>query len=195
MSSTRELTDWMFRALMFEAEAEPFRSAGIRIGADLRDAEASLLEEVLSPYSVSLRNNALRMTRLYAMLHCFENSVRELIQDRLSEKHGADWWEKIAPRKIQEMVASRVKKAQDNTWLDAGHSPAICFADFGDLAAIILNSWDDFSDLIPTQHWLKQRMEELEQARNSIAHHRILLPAEFLRLELYLADWNRQVGI
>jgi hypothetical protein len=51
--------------------------------------------------------------------------------------------------------------------------------------------------IIPTatQHWLKQRMEELEKARNFIAHNRMLLPSEFQRIYMYIADWNRVIGL
>lgn len=69
------------------------------------------------------------------------------------------------------------------------------FIQFGHLADIITNNWGDFSDLVPTQHFLKQRFEEMEKARNFIAHNRLLLPGEFARLEMYVADWNRQVGL
>ena len=34
-----------------------------------------------------------------------------------------------------------------------------------------------------------------KQARNYIAHNRLLLPGEFARLEVYVGDWNRQVGL
>ena len=49
--------------------------------------------------------------------------------------------------------------------------------------------WQFFDDLIPSQHWLKQRMDELENARNFIAHNRMLLPSEFDRIYMYIADW------
>ena len=48
---------------------------------------------------------------------------------------------------------------------------------------------------MPSQHWLKQRMEEMEKARNFIAHNRVLLPSEFQRLYMYIADWNRTIGL
>jgi len=63
------------------------------------------------------------------------------------------------------------------------------------LSDIILANWDDFRDLIPTQHWLKQRFDELEKARHFIAHNRFLLPGEFQRIEMYVSDWNRTVGL
>lgn len=187
--------EWMFRALMFEAEAEEFRAAGIRLGADQRDVEAKLLEEALSPFPVLMRNQALQMARLYALMNCFENSVRDLIAKRLEERHGTDWWDKVVPKKVQELATSRQKKAKENSWLEGDNASLLTFAEFGNLADIILARWEDFEDLIPSQHWLKQRMDELEQARNFVAHNRLLLPAEFARIEMYIADWNRQVGL
>jgi len=41
-------------------------------------------------------------------------------------------------------------------------------ADFGGLSDIIIQNWHLFTDLIPSQHWLKQRMDELEQARHYV---------------------------
>src|SRR5258705_12867494 len=64
------LRDFLFRGLMFEAEAEQFRSAGIRIGADAAVEERSLLEETLDPFSIDVRNEALQMGRIYALIYC-----------------------------------------------------------------------------------------------------------------------------
>ena len=42
---------------------------------------------------------------------------------------------------------------------------------------------------------LKQRMDELEKSRNFLAHNGRLLPSEFQRLYMYIADWNRVKGL
>lgn len=188
------IREWMFRALMFEAEAERFKTAGIRIGADQEVVEKSLLEEILSPFPVGTRNEAMRMARIYTLLNCFENSVRELIKERLKEKHDADWWEKGAPKNVKSFASNRQESANKNSWLEGDNTEIIEFVEFGHLSDIIIHNWIDFSDLIPTQHWIKQRMDELEKARNYIAHNRLLLPSEFKRIEQYIRDWNKQVG-
>ncbi len=195
MIEPKDLRDYLFRGLMFEAEAEKFRSAGIRVGADLSDTERSLFEETLDPFGIDLRNDALRMARLYSLLYCFENSVRSLITDRLKEQHGNQWWENKAPKKIREFAEARQKEALENSWLEGQSKDLLGFVQFGQLADLIIANWDDFSDLIPTQHWLKQRFDELEKCRNFIAHNRFLLPGEFQRIEMYVADWNRTVGL
>lgn len=180
---------------MFEAESERFRQAGVRIGVDERDAEDNLLNESLAPFPLNVRNEALKMARLYAIIYCFENSVRDLIRTRMSEKNQ-DWWNSSAvARKIRDTAESRLKDAEQNSWLEGVGGDILGFVDFGGLSDLIVNNWSDFEDLIPSQHWLKQRLEELERARNFIAHNRMLSIAEFSRLEMYVGDWNRQVGL
>lgn len=65
----------------------------------------------------------------------------------------------------------------------------------GHLAQIIVEKWQFFEDIVPSQHWLKQRMDEMEKSRNFIAHSRTLLPSEFQRMYMYIADWNRVIGL
>jgi len=194
MAENGNVREWLFRALMFEAEAEAFKLAGIRIGSDAEEVEKSLMEETLSPFPILMRNEALRMSRLYALMNCFENSVRDLIKERLAEKYKVDWWEKGVVKKTRDFAEARKKAAMESSWLEGDNTELIEFCEFGHLADIIIDKWSDFSDLIPTQHWLKQRMDELEKARNYIAHNRLLLPSEFRRIEQYINDWNKQIG-
>jgi hypothetical protein len=71
------------------------------------------------------------------------------------------------------------------------------FIQFGYFSHII-EKWQLFEDIVPSQHWLKQRMDELEKTRHFIAHNRALLPSEYQRVYMYImyiADWNRVVGL
>jgi hypothetical protein len=179
---------------MFEAEAATFQGAGIQVGADTTQAEERLLSEALAPFSVLTRNNALEMARLYAVLHCFENEVRAFIRETLEEKEGADWLEKL-PQAVKRFAEGRQKTAFSDTWLEGEKSDLLGFVDFGQLASIIVEKWQHFEAIVPSQHWLKQRMDELEKARNFIAHNRMLLPTEFQRVYMYIADWNRAIGL
>lgn len=179
---------------MFESEAAQFQKAGIQVGADAGQAEEQLLHEVLAPFGVQRRNQALEMARLYAVLHCFENEVRTLIRDTLEEKDGPEWQDKL-PEKIKKLAESRQKAAFADSWLEGEKAHVLGFVDFGALASVIVEKWSFFEDIMPSQHWLKQRMDELEKARNFIAHNRMLLPSEFARIYMYIADWNRVIGL
>jgi hypothetical protein len=191
---SKDLRDFLFRGLMFEAEADRFQGAGIQVGADSKSAEKQLLTEAISPFSVSRRNSALEMARLYALLFCFENEVRALIRETLEEKEGSDWADKLPP-KVKQHAEGRKATAMSDSWLEGEKGDLLGFSDFGHLAQIIIAKWEHFDDIIPSQHWLKQRMDELEKSRNFIAHNRMLLPSEFQRLYMYVADWNRVVGL
>jgi len=179
---------------MFESEATKFQNAGIQIGANAKYVEEQLLSEALSPFSISTRNKALEMARLYSVLHCFENEIREYIRSTLSENDGLDWWGKL-PVKIKKHAESRQETAFKDSWLEGEKSDLLGFVDFGMLSSIIIEKWSFFNNVIPSQHWLKQRMEELEKTRNFIAHNRMLLPSEFQRIYMYIADWNRVIGL
>lgn len=184
----------MFRGLMFESEAGQFQTAGIQVGADKSHAEERLLSEALSPFGVARRNNALEMARLYAVLHCFENEIRFLIRETLEEEEGADWPDNL-PIKVKQIAESRQRTAMSDSWLEGEKADILGFVDFGNLSTIILEKWKYFEALIPSQHWLKQRMDELEKTRNFIAHNRMLLPSEFQRIYMYISDWNRVIGL
>lgn len=194
INQRKDIRDFMFRGLMFESEAGQFQSAGIQVGADQSEVEERLLSTALSAFGVSRRNNALNMARLYAVLHCFENEVRALIRETLEEKEGTDWIDKL-PNKIKVFAESRQKTAVDDSWLEGEKSDILGFVDFGHLAAIISENWKHFEAVIPSQHWLKQRMDELEKVRHFIAHNRVLLPSEYQRVYMYVADWNAAVGL
>jgi hypothetical protein len=179
---------------MFEAEATSYKSAGIQIGADIGETEKNLMVESLAPFSITLRSKALEMSRLYSVLFCFENEVRKLIQETLDENESHEWWENLSTR-IKRQAETRKETAYKDSWLEGEKSNLLGFVDFGMLADIIISKWEFFDNIIPSQHWLKQRMDEIEKVRNFIAHNRMLLPSEFQRVYMYIADWNRVIGL
>ena len=191
-----EIRDFVFRGMLFESESETFRRAGIRVGADLGQSEERLLLEALSPFGVKRRNDALEMARLYAVLHAFENEVRSLIRDTLDDTVGPNWWgTESVPYKVKGSAESRQKTAEKDSWLEGAKGDRLEFVDFGDLAAIIIQNWEHFKDTMPSQDWIRQRMTEIEKARNFVAHNRMLLPSEFQRIYMYISDWNKVVGL
>lgn len=194
MNKNKDIRDFLFRGLMFESEATKFQHAGIQIGADLSYAEEQLLAESLAPFSIARRNQALEMARLYAVLHCFENEIREYIRETLNEKDSIDWWSKL-PIKMKNHAENRQETALKDSWLEGEKSDLLGFVDFGMLTSIIIEKWAYFSNVVPSQHWLKQRMEELEKVRNFTAHNRSLLSSEYQRVYMYISDWNRVIGL
>ena len=122
-----------------------------------------LLSEALAPFSVQRRNNALEMARLYAVINCFENELRDFIRETLQENIGDDWFKQL-PQKIQQHAESRKKTALKDSWLEGEKTDLLGFLEFGHLAQIVIDKWEHFQ-VIPSQHWLKQRMDEMEKVR------------------------------
>ena len=58
-------------------------------------------------FAERLRDEASRMSTNYAIFYCLENSIRELIVQRLEEEHGTNWWNNAVPEQVR-------KNAQDN---------------------------------------------------------------------------------
>lgn len=194
MNKKKDIRDFLFRGLMFESEATKFQTAGIQIGANSSFNEEQLLGQSIAPFGIVRRNSALEMARLYAVLHCFENELREYIRETLLENDGHDWWSKLPP-KMKSSAEIRQQTALKDSWLEGEKSDLLGFVDFGMLTSIMIEKWNYFSNIIPSQHWLKQKMEELEKVRNFIAHNRVLLPSEYQRVYMHIADWNRILGI
>jgi hypothetical protein len=190
----KDARDFFFRGLLFEAESDTFRRAGIQIGIDSTRQHETLLEATLAPFSIDRRNQALEMGRLYSLLFCFENEVRDFIRDVLEDNDGIDWIEKLPPQ-AKKFAQSRMDEASKNTWLEGQKTDLLSYLDFGSLSSLIIEKWEYFKGFLPSQHWLKQRMDEIEKSRNFIAHNRMLLPSEFDRLYMYISDWNRQIGL
>ena len=194
--SRSAIRDFVFRGLLFESDSDVFRRAGIAVGSDIAQTEEQLLQEALAPFGVRRRNEALEMARLYAVLHAFENEVRSLIRDTLEERIGTDWWDgQAVPPKVKRMAESRQETALKDSWLEGAKSDRLEYVDFGDLSALIIHNWDCFKDNMPGQDWIRQRMTELEKARNFVAHNRLLLPSEFQRMYMYISDWNKMIGL
>lgn len=93
------------------------------------------------------------------------------------------------------MAESRQATAEKDSWLEGAKSDRLEYVDFGDLAAIMVQNWEHFKDILPGQDWMTQRMTELEKARNFVAHNRMLQPAEFQRIYMYVSDWSKVIGL
>lgn len=134
------------------------------------------------------------MSSVYSALYCIENTIRNVIVERLSERKGLDWWVTCVPRYIQEQVKKLKEKEEKNRYYSNRSDSEIGYTMLGSLAQIITNNWEDFSDIIPSQAWLTSRMDDLEMSRNIIMHTGVLPEIEIERIESIVRDLLRQLG-
>lgn len=136
----------------------------------------------------------MRALPAFLAFFCLENAARELINERMAQQHGPNWWEEKTSAALRQKVEARREKEGDNRWHTRRGAHEVNYTDFGDLATLMQQNWADFADLFPDQNWVTGRLRELEQSRNIIAHNNVLDDREIERIRMYLADWLRQVG-
>jgi len=186
------LKKFVFDAMLAENSLAALASEGISVrGGAATPPTINLVDKGFSP---RLMYNAEKMASVFTAYFCIENAARELIGERLASRHGADWWHLKVPLKIKQAVEKLQEKEAKNRYHTPRSVDLIGYTLFGNLAQIIIATWDDFSDLFPDQAWVSSRFNDLEMSRNIIMHTGTLPQIEVDRIESILTDWTRQVG-
>ena len=134
------------------------------------------------------------MSSVYQAIFCIENTIRNFIVERMFERFGLEWWNDKVPTKIKNDVEKLKTKEQKNKFFSSRSNSEIGYTMLGNLGQIIINNWEDFSDIIPSQAWLTSRMDDLEMARNIVMHTGILPQIEIDRITSIVRDILRQIG-
>lgn len=164
-----------------------------KIDIGRRTEQAAEVEQAYYPqFSEKLRAEAASMATHYAIFYCLENSIRELIVERLEEVHGAEWWDKAVPEVVRQNCHKNQQKEQQ-----AGITPRspdlIDYSNFGELGEIIKANWNIFGDMFRDVRALERVLSNLNTLRAPIAHCKALAEDEVTRLHLGLRDWFRQM--
>jgi Swt1-like HEPN len=86
------------------------------------------------------------MAAHYAIFYCLENSIRELIVQRLEEVHGSGWWDKAVPENLRKNAEANRKK-EAATGITPRSSELIDYSNFGELGEVIKTNCDIFGDM------------------------------------------------
>ena len=178
--------------LTIEAE---IRQIEKNLSVDLghRTKNNSKLDQIYYPqFPERIRNEASKMAENYIIFYCLENSIRELITQRLEEKYSEDWWDKAVPEAVKKNAAQN-KKRELHSGVTPRSTELIDFTNFGELGEIIKDNWEIFGDMFRDVRAVGRVFATLNTLRASIAHCKALAEDEELRLHLALRDWFRQM--
>lgn len=141
-----------------------------------------------------IRQEADKMSRNYIIFYCLENSIREIIVDRLSatDQFGVDWWNKSVPDVIRQNAERNYKK-ELSSGVRMRSSEMIDYTNFGELGEVIKKNWNIFGDMFKDIKAVEKIMASLNTLRAPIAHCKALAEDEETRLHLTLRDWFRQM--
>lgn len=143
-------------------------------------------------FAERLRREASRMSKSYEIFYCLENSIREMIAQRLEEQHGTDWWNISVPEAVRKNAEVN-RKRELSTGVTPRSDDLIDFTNFGELGEIIKGNGDIFGDMFRDVRAVERILAILNTLRAPIAHCKVLAEDEELRLHLGLRDWFRQM--
>jgi len=190
--SSKKIREFVFNALLLQDSFDSLQSEGVSVSKP--EDYSSTMRVVENDFSPRVWHEAVSMSSVYTALYCIENTMRNFIVERMSERHGIDWWEQTVPKKIKEVVNNLKKQEAKNKYHSNRSGTEIGYTMLGNLGQIIVANWDDFSDIIPNQAWLTSRMDDLEMSRNIIMHTGILPQDEIERIDSIVRDLLRQIG-
>jgi len=164
-------------------------------GVNLRreSVGSQAVEQTYYPqFTEKLRAEAAEMANHYAIFYCLENSIRDLISDRLHEEYGDCWWDKAVPEEVKKNANANQKKEKSAGVTPRSDHP-IDYSNFGELGEIIKKNWRIFGDMFRDMRGLERVLGNLNTLRGPIAHCKVLAEDEVTRLHLSLRDWFRQM--
>ena len=174
--------------LMLEGELIRLEKSGIELGHGQTMEKDELVDTDLFEHEI-LRK-AKKMADFYVLYFSLENSVRKLITDVLSEKHGVEWWDKKVPSGIKDNV-KKLQKEEKDTAMSIRSEDNLAYANFGELIDIFNSNWNDFAEILRSRKSVQDTLSQFSNIRNVIAHSCELNDDEILRFKLLIKDWLR----
>src|ERR1700761_2969106 len=98
-----------------------------------------------------------------------ENDTRKLIDDTLTERYGADWWNSHVPTSVNEEYKANQQRETEAGVTSRSDNP-LDYISFGQLGEIIRFNWETFGGMISNQKALGRVMFGLNMLRGPIAH-------------------------
>ncbi len=187
-----KLREFIFNGLLLQDSFKNLEKEGISVNEAGDFKPVSRVVE--TDFSPVIWNSAISMSAVYQAIFCIENTIRNFIVERMLERYGLDWWETKVPKKIRDDVERLKVKELKNKFFSSRSDSNIGYTMMGNLGQIVINNWDDFSDIIPSQAWLTSRMDDLEMARNIVMHTGVLPQIEIERITSIVRDILRQIG-
>lgn len=145
-------------------------------------------------FSADERRIARRMGRIYELLYCFENSVRELIETTLRDTLAEKWWDGGVPEDIRKKADNRRRQDEKARWHGPRGQSPLNFVDFPELGTIITERWTDFEDLIGDKDWVEHYFDDMNQSRRAVGHTGEMNEHAVQRMELFVREWLLVVG-
>ena len=185
MTEAVELQAFLFRSMAIN------RFVGTEPSPDTRTPSV----ETISRFSLEAQAQAASMGKVYELLYCLENSIRELIESTLKEEFGPTrWWEEGLDASVRKGAEKRAADDAKARWHGPRGESLLSYVDFPQYGDIIEAQWTLFEPLLGDREWVAYYFAELNRTRRALAHTGRLNAADVERMEIRVRDWLRVVG-
>jgi hypothetical protein len=160
-----------------------------------RKAEKGADQHYFPQFSQRLREESEAMAAHYSIFYCLENNIRSLIDERLTDAFGENWWNEngVVPAAVAKNCEENRKRERE-TGVTPRSDNMLDYTTFGELGDILRQNWDYFGGTFRDQKAVNRILHSLNTLRGPIAHCKALAEDEVLRLHLALRDWFRQMS-
>lgn len=134
-----------------------------------------------------------RAALVYKLFFVFENFLRDLVLDVLSDKAGPTWWT-LVPTDVQQEVEELEKVDETKQWMALASRDKLSLTTYPQLLKIILDCWKEGFDVQVRDKGLVQEAKLLTHLRNAICHMTDVPDEEVERVKQVLRDWFRIVS-
>ncbi len=186
MKPSDQLKVFGMQNLLLESDLAKLEASGIDLGHAKTLKKDELVDIEL--FDRDIRQQAKKMADFYVLYYCLENTVRRLISECLTVKHGANWWQAAVSEAIKTAVADKQQKEKESVLSIRSEDP-LSYTNFGELIVIMEANWDCFSDSIRSRKSMQQTLSQFNIIRNVIAHSSELSETDVTRLKLLIQDW------
>lgn len=152
MKTIDELKRFTFNAMLLEDNLFEMHKKGTLVKEGIQQTPITRISE--NDFNPIIWRQAQEMSSVYAIIYCIENSLRNFIVDRLSEKYGLDWWEKCVSKGIKTSTERLKNSEEKNKYHSSRGDSPIHYTLLDNLVQIIISNWDEFADVIPNQAWI-----------------------------------------
>ena len=174
--------------ILIENALDDLQSQGIDLGRITTELKEKTVDTELFEHDIIAK--ARTMADFYVLYFALENSVRRLLTEVLSEKHGSDWWQKAVPDGVKKEAENKRKEELESAMSIRSEDP-LAYTNFGELIAIFISNWDEFADILRSKRAVQDTLSQFNKVRNIIAHSCELNEDEILRFKLLISDWLR----
>ena len=137
---------------------------------------------------------AVAMAPTYILLYALENSIREVIDQTMTSKHGRDWWDSFATSSLLRKVEGHMSDDQKDRWHQRRGSRPIDYLDMKDLKSLMRAIQEEFiPDIIPDLEWFIHLIDEVYKSRCVVCHMNPLSQVNISAVKLRCIHWQQQV--